>query len=54
MESVFGLTIPLFVVVMSVLGGRSHWLGPVIGAAMVVTLQDRLSAAGFAAVIDAN
>ena len=46
-ESVFGLTIPLFVIVMSVLGGRSHWLGPVIGAAVVVTLQDRLSAAGF-------
>jgi branched-chain amino acid transport system permease protein len=46
-ESVFGLTIPLFVIVMSVLGGRTHWLGPVIGAAVVVTLQDRLSAAGF-------
>jgi branched-chain amino acid transport system permease protein len=45
-ESVFGLTIPLFVIVMSVLGGRRHWLGPVIGAVLLVTLQDRLSAAG--------
>ena len=31
-ESVFGLTVPLFVIVMSVLGGRTHWLGPLIGA----------------------
>jgi branched-chain amino acid transport system permease protein len=46
-ESVFGLTIPLFVIVMSVLGGRHHWLGPVIGAALIVTMQDRLSSAGF-------
>ncbi|HSI94067.1 MAG TPA: branched-chain amino acid ABC transporter ATP-binding protein/permease [Jiangellaceae bacterium] len=46
-ESVFGLTIPLFVIVMSVLGGRHHWLGPVIGAVLIVTMQDRLSSAGF-------
>jgi branched-chain amino acid transport system permease protein len=41
-DSVFSLTIPLFVIVMSVLGGRTHWLGPVIGAVLVVVLQDRL------------
>ena len=41
-DSVFSLTIPLFVIVMSVLGGRTHWLGPVIGALLVVVLQDRL------------
>ncbi len=46
-ESVFNLTIPLFVIVMSVLGGRSQWLGPLVGAVVVVTLQDRLSASGF-------
>jgi branched-chain amino acid transport system permease protein len=46
-ESVFNLTIPLFVIVMAVLGGRRHWLGPLAGAAVVVTLQDRLSASGF-------
>ncbi len=45
-ESVFGLTIPLLVIVISVLGGRRHWLGPVIGAVLVVVLQDRLSAGG--------
>ena len=32
---------------MSVLGGRTHWLGPVIGAAFVVLLQDRLTAPGW-------
>jgi branched-chain amino acid transport system permease protein len=46
-QSVFGLTVPLFVIVMSVLGGRSHWLGPLLGAAVIFTLQDRLSASGF-------
>lgn len=46
-EGVFGLTIPLFVIVMSVLGGRAHWVGPVIGAVLIVMMQDRLSAAGF-------
>jgi branched-chain amino acid transport system permease protein len=42
-EVVFGLTIPLLVIVMSVLGGRTHWLGPVIGAAVIVLIQDRLT-----------
>ncbi|MGH9212560.1 MAG: branched-chain amino acid ABC transporter ATP-binding protein/permease [Acidimicrobiales bacterium] len=45
-EAVFGLTIPLFVIVMCVLGGRTHWLGPVIGALLIVTLQDRLASSG--------
>lgn len=45
-DSVFQLTVPLFVIVMSVLGGRSHWLGPVAGAILVVLLQDRLTASG--------
>jgi branched-chain amino acid transport system permease protein len=45
-DSVFTLTIPLFVIVMSVLGGRTHWFGPVLGAALIVLLQDRLSASG--------
>jgi branched-chain amino acid transport system permease protein len=46
-EAVFGLGVPLFVIVMSVLGGRRHWLGPTLGALVIVTLQDRLSASGF-------
>ena len=32
-RGVFGLTVPLFVIVMSVLGGRSHWAGPGDGGA---------------------
>jgi branched-chain amino acid transport system permease protein len=43
-DSVFSLTVPLFVIVMSVLGGRTHWFGPVIGTVLVVLLQDRLTA----------
>lgn len=46
-EVVFGLTVPLFVIVMSVLGGRTHWVGPVIGAAVIVLLQDRLAGGAF-------
>jgi branched-chain amino acid transport system permease protein len=46
-ENAFGLTVPLFVIVMSVLGGRFHWLGPAVGAAVIVTLRDWLSAQGF-------
>lgn len=45
-ESVFGLTVPLFVIVMSVLGGRTHWCGPLVGAVLVVLLQERLTALG--------
>jgi branched-chain amino acid transport system permease protein len=46
-ESVFNLNFPLFVIVMSVLGGRTHWLGPVIGAVLVVLLQNRLASSDF-------
>lgn len=46
-EGVFNLTVPLFVIVMSVLGGRFHWLGPAIGAIVIHTLRDRLSSGGF-------
>jgi branched-chain amino acid transport system ATP-binding protein/branched-chain amino acid transport system permease protein len=45
-ESVFSLNVPLFVIVMSVLGGRRHWLGPVIGALLVYSLQEQLSSSG--------
>jgi branched-chain amino acid transport system permease protein len=46
-EGVFGLTVPLYVIVMSVLGGRYHWLGPTLGAVVIYTLQNRLAAGGF-------
>jgi len=44
-ESVFNLRVPLFVILMSVLGGRQHWMGPVIGAVIIHTLSDRFSSA---------
>jgi branched-chain amino acid transport system permease protein len=34
----FELSVPLFVVLMSVLGGARHWLGPAIGAAIITSL----------------
>ena len=34
----FSITTPLFVVLMSVLGGARHWLGPAIGATFVTVL----------------
>ncbi len=35
----FSITVPLFVVLMSVLGGARHWLGPAIGAVLVTALS---------------
>jgi branched-chain amino acid transport system permease protein len=49
-EETFSFIVPVFVILMSVLGGRQHWLGPVIGATIIYTLQDRLAGAGFEAV----
>ncbi|HEU5193452.1 MAG TPA: branched-chain amino acid ABC transporter permease, partial [Methylomirabilota bacterium] len=34
----FSITVPLYVVLMSVLGGARHWFGPAIGAAFVTGL----------------
>jgi branched-chain amino acid transport system permease protein len=34
----FELSVPLFVVLMSVLGGSRHWLGPAIGATVITAL----------------
>lgn len=44
-DSVFNIRVPLFVILMSVLGGRRHWLGPVLGAMIIYTLSDRFSSA---------
>jgi branched-chain amino acid transport system permease protein len=46
-EGTFNLDVPLFVIVMSVLGGRGHWAGPMLGAIYVYTLQNRLASGGF-------
>lgn len=34
----FDLSVPLFVVLMSVLGGARHWLGPAVGATFITAL----------------
>ncbi|MDX1520154.1 MAG: branched-chain amino acid ABC transporter permease [Anaerolineae bacterium] len=44
-EGTFSLRVPLFVILMSVLGGRNHWLGPVLGAIIIHTLTDTFSKA---------
>src|SRR5207244_10703491 len=31
----FSITVPLYVVLMSVLGGARHWLGPAVGAVLI-------------------
>ena len=46
-EGTFNLRVPLFVIVMSVLGGRNHWAGPMVGAVYIHTLQNRLAHSGF-------
>jgi len=47
-ESVFTLYFPLLVILICVLGGRRHWLGPVIGGTFLVVLNDRLVVGGLA------
>lgn len=43
-EGTFNLRVPLLVIVISVLGGRRHWAGPMVGALYIVVLQNQLSA----------
>lgn len=45
-EEVFNIRVPLMVILMSILGGMRHWMGPVLGALVVHTLNDRLNRAG--------
>ena len=33
----FSITVPLYVVLMSVLGGARHWLGPAVGATLIAS-----------------
>ena len=39
----FAITVPLYVVLMSVLGGARHWLGPAVGATLIGSSLDRKS-----------
>ena len=47
-DTTFNFIVPLFVILMATLGGRNHWMGPVIGAVIIYSLQERLAGAGFA------
>ena len=44
----FSIVVPLSVVLMSVLGGTRHWLGPAIGAALVTALLYAFTASDYA------
>lgn len=35
----FAITVPLYVVLMSILGGARHWAGPAVGAVIITVLQ---------------
>ena len=45
---VFTITVPLTVVLMSVLGGSRHWAGPAIGAVAITLLMYSFTAANYA------
>ncbi len=49
-DGTFTFITPLFVILMSTLGGRNHWMGPVLGAVVIFTLQERLAGGGFASI----
>jgi branched-chain amino acid transport system permease protein len=44
----FSIVVPLSVVLMSVLGGTRHWLGPAIGAAIITALLYTFTASDYA------
>jgi branched-chain amino acid transport system permease protein len=43
-DLVFDVSISVFVVLMALLGGRDSWIGPVIGASIVVVINEILTA----------
>ncbi len=47
-DGAFGLRIAVFVILMSVVGGRRHWFGPLLGAVLIHTVTDRMAGAGYA------
>ena len=42
----FSITIPLYVVLMSILGGARHWLGPAIGAVLITVALNAVTSIG--------
>jgi len=49
-SEVFNIVVPLNVVLMSVLGGSRHWLGPAVGATAITALLYAFTAGDFAVV----
>jgi branched-chain amino acid transport system permease protein len=46
----FSITVPLSVVLMSILGGRRHWLGPAVGAVAITCLLYVVTAGSYAVI----
>jgi len=44
----FSITVPLSVVLMSILGGTRHWAGPAVGAAVITALMYAFTASDYA------
>lgn len=47
-EATSGVDVSVMVVLMALVGGRRHWIGPVIGASLMFALSDRLAGLGAA------
>ncbi len=45
-EGTFNLRVPLFSIVIAVLGGRNFWAGPLVGAIYIETMRNRLADGG--------
>ena len=43
-DFIFDVSISVFVVLMAILGGRHSWVGPVVGAAILVVINEFLTA----------
>jgi branched-chain amino acid transport system permease protein len=43
-DFIFDVSISVFVVLMALLGGRQSWVGPVIGASIVIVINEILTA----------
>ena len=48
----FNITVPLTVVLMSILGGTRQWAGPAIGAAVITALMYAFTAGDWTAMLD--
>ncbi len=46
----FSITVPLSVVLMSVLGGRRHWIGPAVGAVAITCLLYAVTSGSYAVI----